>query len=131
MLGDIIHVNSEVFGPAVIEAHDIESNDAVYPRIIISDSVVEFIRNNTSLIQYADKWIRKDFDGKYFIDFLNAPPLQVDCPKSPTGQMISKACFLDWVINKYSVLLRDENEKTISKKYTWLIAYAQQIIGNE
>jgi hypothetical protein len=41
VLGDLHHRDNVIFGPALIEAYEIESKEAFYPRVIISRAVIE------------------------------------------------------------------------------------------
>jgi hypothetical protein len=42
VLGPLCHCDNVVFGPALLSAVEIEENEAVYPRILISDAVVDY-----------------------------------------------------------------------------------------
>lgn len=39
--GPLYHCDNVIFGPALLRAVDIEEKDAIYPRILVSDSVVD------------------------------------------------------------------------------------------
>lgn len=75
-LGKLIHSEKVVFGPALIKAYDTESKAAMYPRIILDETVlatgIVFGDNDT---QYAEETIMsivsKDSDGMYFVDFFS------------------------------------------------------------
>ena len=61
-IGDIYISGNTVFGPALIEAYEIESKLAEVPRIMIADGLIA---------KLADGWkehdaVREDVDGKYF-----------------------------------------------------------------
>lgn len=64
-----------VFGPAVVEAYELESTKSIYPRIILSDAVIKAV--HTQINFYADyrdspqfRTFLKDTDGEYFINYL-------------------------------------------------------------
>lgn len=60
------------FGPALNEAHDYESNLAVFPRVILAPSMVKKIKSHVDLDQ-KNKTYRNLFlgdDGFYWIDYL-------------------------------------------------------------
>lgn len=43
VLGDLYHRDNVIFGPALIEAYDMESKQAFYPRILISEPVIKLL----------------------------------------------------------------------------------------
>lgn len=58
-----------IIGPAYVDAYNLESNYAVYPRILLSQSCVDTIQKENkskSLPQY----IKQDFDKNYFVDYI-------------------------------------------------------------
>ena len=70
-LVDYIWMKVLYSGPALLEAALLEKDQAVFPRVILSDETVRIMR--THLEYYADgqapqiKAILVDEDGKYFI----------------------------------------------------------------
>jgi hypothetical protein len=82
--------NDEIFGPALIKAHRLEKTKAKYPRIIIGDSLIEYLRTqekgNISIKNQSVEDIKKcqrkareclnlfeydKKDSKYILDYLN------------------------------------------------------------
>lgn len=41
-VGSLIHDNNKCFDPAMVEAHTLESQNAVYPRILIDEKVKKY-----------------------------------------------------------------------------------------
>lgn len=64
-LGPLIHIkNGPLFGPAMNHAYHLESKEAIYPRVVVSENAhmhLEKVLNNTTL----SKLINKGFDGKF------------------------------------------------------------------
>lgn len=49
-IGIAVEINEqEVYGPAVLKAYDLESKIAKYPRIVMGDELINFLRNSTQL----------------------------------------------------------------------------------
>ncbi len=70
-LGQLCHEEELCFGPALIEAYELEKNVAVYPRIVFSPEAYKEVSqvNLRSLGSFA---LREDVDdGSQFLDFLN------------------------------------------------------------
>ena len=86
VLGDMYHRDNSLFGPALVEAHRLESKEAKVPRIILQKELADslgkgdkYLNKDGSLIGYAKTW-RKSEDGWSFFDylqpFLNSPDHQ-------------------------------------------------------
>lgn len=89
VIGDIYHRGGKVVGKALIDAYFIESQVAIYPRIVLADEVVN------EIIKLENNWdsdahnkpiknITEDFDGMYIIHpfyqfsySLNPNPIEV------------------------------------------------------
>lgn len=80
--GKLIHNDIALFGPAFIDAYYLESKKANYPRIIVTEDVVNIgennhaHRNSKSKDKYSlieKKWIERiilqDDDGFYFVNY--------------------------------------------------------------
>lgn len=77
-VGQLIHDEQKCFGPAMIDAYTMESNDAIYPRIIINPNVIEQDLSNpgqANTIEYEAEYlegiIKKDpRDKQFFLDYM-------------------------------------------------------------
>jgi hypothetical protein len=75
--GELYHRSDAIFGQALIEAYYIESRLAVFPRIIVTESIVEdfvIFRNrqlSKSRRQASGSYFRLDFDNLYHLDFFS------------------------------------------------------------
>lgn len=74
-LSDLIMNENIVLGPALIESYKLESEKAIYPRIILSKDIVKVIEEHFTY--YADckmapqnKTFLIDIDGYYFLNYL-------------------------------------------------------------
>jgi hypothetical protein len=65
-LGKLYHSNGVVFGPAMIEAFELESRTAIYPRVVLSSSL------SSALANHANHWISEDADGIMYIDYFRS-----------------------------------------------------------
>lgn len=77
-LGEIYHENKNLFGPALVSAYKLETSLAVFPRVIIDMELFKkvdtqnFRSENLSETNILKKYLKRDFDGVYFIDYLEA-----------------------------------------------------------
>ncbi len=63
--GKLIHTKEYLFGPAMNYVYKLESELAIFPRIIIDENLIGLIN------QQNIDFFTKDFDGIYFLDYLN------------------------------------------------------------
>ncbi|MBP3366146.1 MAG: hypothetical protein J6K96_04035 [Treponema sp.] len=83
--------NENLISPAFIKAHEIEK-EAVYPRIIIEQKLVDLVKNkdNTEIL-FPDDIIEKDFDGYFVIrPFIQILEIAVFCDEETYDFYIRK-----------------------------------------
>jgi len=76
VIGEIIHTDTLLLGPAMIDAYMLESKCAMSPRIVIDPKVAYHYRNKLKAfsangIEEKEIIISKDFDGTSYIDYFN------------------------------------------------------------
>lgn len=109
--GKLIHNENILFGPAMVEAYDLENKMAVYPRVIFSHKIVELFQKNfprPSIIQsFLNK--KKDDDSYYYFDYIDADFILE--PDRKIDYMISIIDCLD---------SNDRSTESLILKYDWL-----------
>ena len=77
-IGKLIHTKSVLFGPALVRAYELESQKAIYPRIIIDPKCVRLIKrrkhNDPDNPRFAfglNDLLALDIDKLYYIDYFN------------------------------------------------------------
>lgn len=114
--GFLHHENGIVFGPALIQAHELESKNAIYPRIIIPEELInESIKtqNNNHIEIIKEPYssiISKDIDGYYYIDYLTKKINQIDNDNSNHHDNLNKL-----ITNGLNI-----NNPSIKQKYKWM-----------
>lgn len=91
-----------MFSQALIEAYQLESKDAIYPRIIISKNLLEYFKPTIQNPPY----LVKEKDGFYFVDYL-----------STADKELSLKCLEEFnrSMNTQSLIVKE--------KYYWLYKY--------
>lgn len=118
--GDLFHDGSLVFGPAFIDAYELESKTASTPRVILSKELsAEWDGVETS---GAEPWIPST-DGYLFFNFL--PPFMGN-PIFTNGQLWqSRLGPIRGLILK---IARDKNcSEAVFAKYVWLASYFDSV----
>lgn len=86
VIGEICFDASIVFGPALIDAYGLETNLAIYPRVLVADEIARDLLSikpsehphaagYNTMIEDCKNYLRQDFDGLYYVDFLSQPAL--------------------------------------------------------
>src|SRR6266481_3023330 len=71
-VGDLYWEDNQVFGPALVRAYELEKGLAHYPRIVMDSELVQQLRQiPENLIFSWLNYFREDFDGLWFVDYLN------------------------------------------------------------
>ena len=118
-LGNAIHTNDYVFGPAINNAYLLENHCAIYPRIIISPDIIEECACFSIHKDYNDKkdilsLLKKDFDGFYYIDYLG-----IDTIGGEIGSFKGLEKYTN-NIQEFIINGLKNNDANIKQKYLWL-----------
>lgn len=131
--GKMIHDENFMFGPAFIEAYELEIKKAIYPRIILIDeSIIKIgVENygyhpaNTPSYEESEikSFITKDFDGFYFVDYFNVETI---CEISePEKQYVKDLrCLIEEGLKKH------KDQPRIILKYEWMKSKYNNLIIN-
>ncbi len=117
-IGDLFVDQHSVFGPALIEAYQIETKISVNPIVTLSQSTASLVQQHLSY--YARGWDphRKDIlinsDGNYFINYLS------ECVEDERILVSSIENHKDQVITK---LNEHRSNPRIFSKYSWVAEY--------
>jgi hypothetical protein len=128
-VGQLIHDERKCFGPAMIEAYLMESKEAIYPRIIINQKVIEYDLSKpgsaNSIDQEADylnSIIKKDsYDDKIFLDYMKQFN-EFDYPEIYDDYIIRTRDFIKINLLKYAY------DKKLLSKYEWLKDYYNETV---
>ena len=131
-----------ILGPAMISAHKLESKIAIYPRIVVSRELFEYIEtekmnawpigDNSKILK---DFIKKDIDEIYFFDILN-PRI---CRKKGEKIDANNDCFsIHWnssmednyenIKEKVNGIIKTEiinPDEEIKQKWEWLNSYIE------
>jgi len=128
-----------ILGEGVAEAHKLEKEIAIYPRVIFEQNIVndEIYEIITRLYRDNDlNFISKDCDGYYFVNYLgmlqHIPPIIGIMFRIPDEQITQNAIQQKInVIKNYQNIVTDglkiPNEK-VKAKYVWLKNYLGKVL---
>ncbi len=120
-IGELYHTKKYVFGPAINEAYQLEHEISNYPRIIISDAIIEewskyFSPNNTPMdTHFLERKLTKDTDGFHYIDYIS----YIDFNKE-SGELNEYWANYMSKIKPYIIEGSNHRDLKIRQKYDWL-----------
>ncbi|TCP99550.1 hypothetical protein C8J46_103438 [Sphingomonas sp. PP-F2F-A104-K0414] len=133
-IGDV-HVGPNgkgpVFGPAMVRAFEIESEEAIFPRIVLDEDAYQLFLTDARLrndgheleeeVGYVDKLLRRGEDGTRFVDYLAASESEFD-------DFAGYLTFLD----NHAAMVRNnlvaKLKPAVRRKYAWLARYHNDVI---
>ncbi len=133
-VGDIYISKGRVFGPGLIQAYELESKYALYPRIIIDPLLIQKYKTDKLLkakwhtvedeLEIMGKLLRQGDDGMWFIDYVAALEGELDEPEMyPIFLRRHREVILAGA-QKHSQL------NAILRKFVWMANYHNQIVSD-
>jgi hypothetical protein len=126
-IGDIYWDDHQIFGPALIEAYDLESKTAVYPRIVLSNVVSSHIREGKVGFMSAS-YRREDFDGTWFADYLGFYSAML-APNIVFSKDDFHKPFEVFRFHIADLLAHTDTTERIREKHLWLAKYFNSIVA--
>lgn len=135
-IGKLRHVQTEIFGPAMNEAYHLESTQAVYPRIIISEETINKGIDNTyekksdpAMEAYSWKseaddvfeMLKKDSDGWYSLDYLRVAD-EMDSTEDYIFALEKVRNYIE------KALLANKGNDHVVEKYKWVANYFNVVL---
>ena len=106
-----------IIGPAYVEAYAMESENAIYSRVIMSDELYKLIKNNCEI-----KFVKKDFDNVYYIDYMDYMMAEFNFDNLKIRKMLIEQGVRDEIKRNY-----DSEKLKVKQKYGWTI----QLLSNK
>jgi hypothetical protein len=133
-IGDVHISEGRVFGPGLIQAYELESKYALYPRIIIDPSLIQEYKTNRLLkaerhsveeeLKYLEQLIRQGDDGMWFLDYVAALDGEFDEYKMYPIFLERHRQIILSSAKKHSKL------NAVLSKFVWMANYHNQVILN-
>jgi len=116
--GNIYFDDHYVFGKGIIDAHFLESNIALFPRIILDNTIIKAISPEAGFEIISD-YIYEDFDGNKYISYLNN--------KNDKEKMLNDSeMSFDDILSTHKKLIQknlSSEDKSVLQKYQWCKRY--------
>lgn len=114
-IGNLFHDEQIVFGPALVEAAELEKL-AMYPRVILGPEILQLgmVDIHGDLDHTVKSLVKLDLDGMYFIDYFGISPGEFD---DDWDDLVQYFIELRDVIKRTSYLTRS---MSIKVKHLWM-----------
>lgn len=135
-----------LYGPAIYAAHDLENRVAQYPRIIVGESLIDFLEKwasgeevqaqkesdvlmalNIRFAKASRSFLCEDVDGRPILDFMGSEMCK-EVVKSGNPMEIAQNGF-NFVVRECERFKKEKNEK-LSFRYTLLADYISSRLPN-
>jgi len=108
--GELFIDNDIVWGTGLVEAYQLESNTAVFPRVLVSKEIISLYDNNNNKAINIHAFLNKDQDKMTYVDYLSA------CPNITSIPIISER------LKEITQMYVNSPEK-VKQKINWTIRY--------
>ena len=126
-----LHGEGPIFGPAMIRAFEIESQEAIFPRVVIDDhAIAEYqsdprLRSQSHTTEFGFDEINSLLaigdDGTRYIDYLRAAEGNLDDP----------GLYFDF-LDRHATILRSnlqlKLDRRTKRKFIWLMKYHNSVV---
>ncbi|ABM61925.1 hypothetical protein [Halorhodospira halophila] len=118
--GKLIHTPKVLFGPGMVDAYVLESKAALYPRVILDESIINLgarahARHHLPEheVQSIMSLLEKDSDGMYYINYVTGAQSELDDPELDYPKYLY--CLQQIVESGLAV-----RDPSVAVKYRWL-----------
>lgn len=124
--GDFYINEDIVFGPALLEAHNVESKLACYPRIIMDDKTINLLKNHIKYYDVAPQTAKVliDNDGRWFLNYLNTIfKYYTQCNNEYEFERVQYSLLLRHKDKLEEMLCKYSENTRVWDKYVWTANY--------
>lgn len=124
-MGELHHEEGTILGKGLLEAHYLESEIAIYPRILISEKILSIFPPNRTHAH-----ISKDLDGMYYLDNLNTAIMSHFQPGNDYASNIEN-CIADIkkiIKDNIQRFSNDESKIKALAKWKWFERYFERTL---
>jgi len=133
VIGFAHHEPPHLFGPAIVEAYELESKAAKYPRIVVSSEVLDLVGSAAILRselytgeeeqENISRLLGTSGDDLLFIDYLRVARSETDDAYEYIEFLSGHRRLVVEGLQRY------DSEPSILEKYQWLAHYHNEVIG--
>ena len=136
-LGEVFVSDDRIFGPAFVEAYEIESKVSIYPRIVVSPRALHGLRDGSVPpgnhhgreweMSYVKGLLMRGDDGLWSIDYLRGFRAELDVPEM-YGEYLAKHLEIIQMLAKAPGVAHGDIT-SLALKANWLAMYHNQVVN--
>jgi len=111
-----------IIGPAYIKAFELQDQNAIYPRIIIDNNVLNEVRKSPDF----EKFIYVDKDKESFLDYISIYKDNEELRTDEIKISLQQEGVLEYIQGNYEKY-NEEEDYNIKQKYGWTIQYFKEL----
>lgn len=126
---DLYHSDGVILGPALDKAYELERKEAIYPRILVSDSVLSLLPPG-----YSHPTLRTGDDGKVYLDYmcrmiLESAPTEYELPEFYEAKNLKNGgtasygdCMRKWLAHAVDMIdlqIQKRPDGPVRDKWIW------------
>jgi len=115
--GDLVHEGHIFYGEAVVNAHHMESNVAVYPRILVSNEIAQRAISSHKSCAFL---LKQDLDEHWYVNLFKGPGILATMDGTPLKSATTIERY--WVNAHRCIsngLVENDKKAEIFAKYVW------------
>jgi hypothetical protein len=119
-IGDVVQSWGIVYGPAVVRAYDLESQNGGPPRIIVDDAALTLLRPDIEKehLQPELEFLIKEDRSTFYLDYLKACERELNVPEQEYSIFLAHhRDLIRFGLKEYA------NKPSVFSKYVWLRDY--------
>jgi hypothetical protein len=126
-IGELYWDDHEIFGPALIDAYDLENKMAVHPRIVLDAVVSDYLRKGTAEF-VSFNYRRQESDDTWFVDYLGfySAMLAPNMILNKTGFHKPFEVFRSHIVDN---LAKFQSTERVQAKHLWLANYFNGVVA--
>jgi len=133
-LDGLLHQQSTIVGKALIEAHALEQQIAVYPRIVVTDTAAELLKSTriNSRTPKGPCQLRRDFDDLPTLDIFGFMPNGMRSRDMHARALGCKAIVEVDLAHTREVTCYPSQVVALNHraKYAWMLAYLEKVLSD-
>ncbi len=114
--GNVSMSDDIIIGPGFIEAYKLESETAIFPRIIFANEIMEYIPKNKICFDY----LKKDSDNFMYLDFVKFMVESDKLNRQTLNLLLQTRKVKEVIAKEYEKNIRAD--KRTAQKYGWTIS---------
>lgn len=125
--GKMIHTERIAIGDGLIKAYQLESSTAIYPRILIDDSILSDGRIKQKELR---KRLRQDFDGLWHLHIFEENVMKLNSLSTASKNSVLANAFMEAGRKEIEHSIKNSKNLSVKAKAIWLARYFNEHANN-